>query len=165
MAMKLDLRKIIDCPGAKYPFSFALSEDTLDFPGVKEYLSDVIAEGCVYNEAGVLMLDATVSADMLCICDRCGTEFESEKVTDCQVVLVEEDPDDNPELFVVEGCEVDLDEVLSTCFILDMETKFLCKEDCKGLCSRCGKNLNDGPCECKKEIDPRFAVLSQLLDK
>ena len=56
-------------------------------------------------------------------------------------------------------------EVLSTCFILDMETKFLCKEDCKGLCPSCGKNLNLGPCGCRKEIDPRFAVLEQLLDK
>jgi uncharacterized protein len=46
-----------------------------------------------------------------------------------------------------------------------METKFLCREDCKGLCARCGKNLNLGPCGCGKEIDPRFAVLEQLLDK
>ena len=46
-----------------------------------------------------------------------------------------------------------------------METKFLCSEDCKGLCPRCGKNLNLGPCGCRKEPDPRFAVLEQLLDK
>ena len=81
------------------------------------------------------------------------------------VVLAEEDSSDSPELFVLKGDELDLDEVLSTCFILDMETKFLCKEDCKGLCPSCGKNLNLGPCGCRKEIDPRFAVLEQLLDK
>ena len=39
------------------------------------------------------------------------------------------------------------------------------EEDCKGLCSTCGKNLNLGPCGCRKQIDPRFAVLEQLLDK
>ena len=71
----------------------------------------------------------------------------------------------HPELFVLEGTEIDVQEVLSTCFILDMETKFLCREDCKGLCARCGRNLNLGPCGCGKEIDPRFAVLEQLLDK
>ena len=64
-----------------------------------------------------------------------------------------------------EGDEIDLDEILSTCFVLDMETKFLCREDCKGLCDRCGSNLNLGPCGCRKQIDPRFAVLEQLLDK
>lgn len=163
-AMKVDLRKIVDLPGGEIPFGFDLSCDGLDFPSVVEYRSNPIAEGRIYNEAGVLHLEASVTADMLCICDRCGAEFESTKVTDCQLILVEEDPDDNPELFVVEGCEADLDEILSTCFILSMETKFLCREDCKGLCSKCGRNLNDGPCNCKKEIDPRFAVLSQLLD-
>ena len=81
------------------------------------------------------------------------------------VTIVEEDTADNPELFLLEGDEIDLDEILSTCFVLDMETKFLCSEDCKGLCSTCGKNLNLGPCECRKPIDPRFAVLEQLLDK
>ena len=40
---------------------------------------------------------------------------------------------------------------------------FLCSEDCKGLCAVCGKNLNEGPCDCKPEPDPRLAVLAQLL--
>ncbi len=55
-------------------------------------------------------------------------------------------------------------DVLETCFILNMDQKFLCSEDCKGLCERCGRNLNDGPCGCGKQLDPRMAVLSQLLD-
>ena len=65
----------------------------------------------------------------------------------------------------LEGDGVDLTDILETLFILDMETKFLCREDCKGLCSTCGRNLNLGPCGCRKQIDPRFAVLEQLLDK
>ena len=80
-------------------------------------------------------------------------------------MLTAEEQDDNVDLFPLDGDAVDLDEVLSTCFILDMETKFLCREDCKGLCPTCGKNLNLGPCGCRKQVDPRFAVLEQLLDK
>ena len=102
---------------------------------------------------------------MLCICDRCGSEFPSTKVTELDATIVEEDTGVNPELFVMEGDEIDLDEILSTLFILDMETKFLCSPDCKGLCPSCGKNLNLGPCTCRKSLDPRFAVLEQLLDK
>jgi uncharacterized protein len=41
----------------------------------------------------------------------------------------------------------------------------LCKPDCKGLCSSCGANLNEGPCECEAEIDPRFAKLKELLSR
>ena len=87
------------------------------------------------------------------------------KETPLSVTIVEENTGDDPDLYILEGDEIDLDEILSTCFVLDMETKFLCDEDCKGLCSSCGQNLNLGPCKCRKPIDPRFAVLEQLLDK
>ena len=163
--MKLNLKKIIDMPGASVPFECELETEGLDFAGISRYVSAPSAEGCIYNEAGVLHLEADITASMICICDRCGEEFPSIKETPVDAVLVEENTGDDPELFVIQGEEADLDEILSTCFILDMETKFLCSEDCKGLCPTCGKNLNLGPCECRKQPDPRFAVLEQLLDK
>lgn len=163
--MRLNLREIIEIPGGSVPFECELETDSLDFQSIAAYNSKPHAEGRVYNEAGVLRMEGEITADMRCICDRCGEEFESVKVTEINATIVEEDPGDNPELFFLEGDEIDLDEIVSTCFILDMETKFLCKEDCKGLCPTCGKNLNLGPCGCRKQLDPRFAVLEQLLDK
>jgi len=163
--MRLNLREIIEIPGGSVPFKCELETEGLDFPSIKEYISRPFAEGRVFNEAGILTLEGTLTAEMICYCDRCGAEFDSVKEMPLSVTIVEEDTADNPELFLLEGDEIDLDEILSTCFVLDMETKFLCSEDCKGLCSTCGKNLNLGPCECRKPIDPRFAVLEQLLDK
>ncbi|MBR0162040.1 MAG: DUF177 domain-containing protein [Oscillospiraceae bacterium] len=163
--MRLDLRELIVNPSSRIPFETELDTERLDFPSVKAYLSAPTAEGVVCSEAGVLHLRGTVTADLLCTCDRCGQEFESVKETDVDAVLAEEENEDNPDLFLLQGTEIDLQELLSTCLILDMETKFLCREDCKGLCPRCGRNLNLGPCGCEKEIDPRFAVLEQLLDK
>ena len=66
---------------------------------------------------------------------------------------------------ITAGDSADLDEIVRTVFVLNLDSKLLCKPDCKGLCSRCGKNLNDGPCGCQKEIDPRLAALKQLLTK
>ena len=163
--MRLNLREIIEIPGGSVPFDFPLETDGLDFLSVSAYRAKPRVAGRVFNEAGILRLEGTVTAEMTCICDRCGEEFDSEKVTELSVTIVEEDPEDNPELYILDGDEIDLDEIASTCFILDMETKFLCREDCKGLCARCGKNLNLGPCGCGKQKDPRFAVLEQLLDK
>ena len=163
--MRLDLRELIVNPERRLPFHLELETGNLDFPSVREYLHPPVADGVVSSEAGILHMRGSITADMLCVCDRCGQEFESTKETAVDAVLVEEESEDNPELFVLEGTEIDAQEVLSTCFILDMETKFLCREDCKGLCARCGRNLNLGPCGCGKEIDPRFAVLEQLLDK
>ena len=163
--MLLNLREIIEVPGASVPFECELDTDNLDFPSVAGYISLPHAEGTVFNEAGILRLTGTVTAEMRCICDRCGEEFESTKVTELEATIVEEDTGVDPELFILDGDSIDIDEIVSTLFILDMETKFLCREDCKGLCTRCGKNLNLGPCGCRKQLDPRFAVLEQLLDK
>ena len=60
--------------------------------------------------------------------------------------------------------ELDLDEVVTTAFVLAMDTTNLCSEDCKGLCAKCGADLNLGPCGCRPEVDPRLAALAQLLD-
>ena len=163
--MLLDLRKIIYVPGASVEFDCELDCERLDFPSVSRYPVLPRAHGQVFNEAGVLRLTGEIEAEMICFCDRCGEEFESKKTTKVDAVLTAEEQDDNVELFPLEGDAVNLDEVLSTCFILDMETKFLCREDCKGLCPTCGRNLNLGPCTCRKQTDPRFAVLEQLLDK
>ena len=52
-----------------------------------------------------------------------------------------------------------------TDLLLALPTKHLCREDCRGLCPRCGKNLNEGLCGCREDkVDPRLAVLAQLMD-
>lgn len=161
--MKLNLREIIEVPGAKLPFSCVLSTEMLDFPSVLGYDGPLQAEGMVMNIAGILTLQATILAKMHCVCDRCGTEFDREKTVAVEVgIAVDESEED---LFQMEEDEIDLDEVLYTCFVLDTDAKVLCKPNCKGLCAGCGANLNVDECTCKKEIDPRWAVLEQLLDK
>jgi len=120
----------------------------------------------VRNTAGVLELTGTLKTDMLCVCDRCGGEYDLKKETPLRAVISEDDSDEeNPDVFPLEGDGIDLTEIIRTLFILDMDTKFLCSPDCRGLCPTCGANLNLGPCGCRKESDPRMAVLEQLLDK
>jgi uncharacterized protein len=49
---------------------------------------------------------------------------------------------------------------------MEFPSRFLCSDDCKGLCQRCGKNLNEGACNCgKDEIDPRLAPLKKILEE
>ena len=70
--MRLDLREIIEIPGGSVPFSCELETEGLDFPSVLAYRKKPYAEGRVYNEAGILHLTGTLTAEMTCICDRCG---------------------------------------------------------------------------------------------
>ncbi len=164
--MKLNLRDIIEIPGSRVPFSQEVDTELLDFPSVLEYTAPITAEGEVTNTAGILTLTGTLHAEMRCVCDRCGAEFARVKDLPLRVgVTADPAADDDPELFPLEGDMLDLDEVLTTCFVLDMEAKSLCRPDCAGLCEQCGANLNLGPCACRKPLDPRLAVLEQLLDK
>lgn len=74
-------------------------------------------------------------------------------------------PEDEPEL-VIDGRNIlDLTEVIRQFAVIETEDPVLCKPDCKGLCSQCGSNLNEGPCSCEQMTgDPRLAVLAQLVD-
>ena len=59
---------------------------------------------------------------------------------------------------------IDLGEIVREMLVLEIPLKYLCKESCKGLCPRCGRNLNPGPCPCAPAPeDPRFAPLKKLL--
>lgn len=164
--MKLNLREIIEVPGASLPFSCEPDTDRLDFPFIVRYLSAPRASGVVKNTAGLLTLKGELQADMVCVCDRCMGEYECSKILPLDVTLAADmEDDESADVFPLDADELDLSDLLETCFILDMEAKHLCREDCKGLCERCGANLNLGPCGCGKETDPRLAVLEQLLDK
>ena len=166
--MLLGLSKIIDCPGASVPFSTRVDLSDLCY-GVSYPVSEpVLAEGVVKNTAGVLMMTGKVATCIHGICDRCAANFDREVSFPIEVVLVTEMANEENEdewVFPLEGDSADLDDIVRTVFVLNLDSKLLCREDCKGLCCRCGRNLNDGPCACQKELDPRFAALKQLLEK
>ena len=161
----MNLHELLLNPGSRLPFRCELSTNRLDFPAVLSYTAAPVGEGFIVNNAGALTLRGTLSAAMRCVCDRCAAEFDREVSYPLDIPLASELQDEeNPDYFLLEGDELDLEELLETVFILNMDTRFLCRDDCKGLCSRCGKNLNEGPCDCRTESDPRLAVLEQLLD-
>ena len=65
---------------------------------------------------------------------------------------------------IIEDKKFDMLPVVEEEIMLEMPSRTLCKEDCRGLCQKCGKNLNEGDCDCdKKEVDPRLAILKTLL--
>ena len=166
--MLLGLSKIIDCPGAELSFSTSVDLSDLCY-GVSYPVSEPVkAEGKVRNTAGVLMMTGEITTCIHGTCDHCAGAFDRDVNIPLNVVLVTEMANEENEdewVFPLEGDSADLDDIVRTVFVLNLDSKLLCKEDCQGLCHRCGKNLNEGPCNCQKELDPRFAALMQLLEK
>ena len=161
----IDLHELILRPGTSMSFRRELSTERLDFPAVLSYEIPPAGEGVIVNSAGAMSLTGTIRARMLCRCDRCAREFARETAVDVTTRLADQLQDEeDPDYFLLEGDKLDIDDLLESAFILSMDQQLLCREDCKGLCPRCGADLNDGPCGCGKESDPRLAVLEQLLD-
>ena len=163
--MRLDLRDVIHTPDAKKSFQFQLDLSDPDFYGRRPIVRPVLVQGSVTNHAGALVLEGTASSTLDLACDRCGKEFSREKVVKLDSLVAQElEDEESDDILLLEGTELDLDQVATEAFVLAMDTKNLCSDDCKGLCARCGANLNLGPCGCKPEVDPRLAALAQLLD-
>lgn len=81
----------------------------------------------------------SIAATLLLVCSRCLKEVE--KALDKEITL---------SIPIEKGVTaIDLSDDIREEIILDYPVKFLCKDDCKGLCPKCGKDLNEGPCNCK----------------
>lgn len=155
--MLLDLSRIIAVPGGVVPFETSLDLHTMQFGSCCPVTEPVQAKGSVRNTAGVLELTGTVWTTLHGVCDRCAAAFARPVEYPIEAVLVtsmESDEFENPWVFELVEDRADLDDILTTAFVLNMDQKLLCREDCKGLCFRCGKNLNEGPCDCRASRIP-----------
>jgi uncharacterized protein len=160
--MLLDLREIIGVPGGKVRFDYEPNLTNAESGSVVRIKQPSRAAGNVANNAGVLTFSANVDAVCVCVCARCLKEFEYPVHQQISAYLTEGDIYDTADGYFLQGDKVDADEIISTEFILEMDSRYLCFDDCAGLCEGCGADLNNGPCACGKKIDSRFAVLEQL---
>lgn len=104
-------------------------------------------------------------------CDRCLDKFNKSIISESKLIYTEdktlvdstEEEKDEIRYLRPEDTDVDLSEDIRQYLFLSVPVKMLCRDECKGLCPKCGKNLNFDKCECKKElIDPRWEKLKEL---
>ena len=131
-----------------------------------DFTEPVTVMGNVKNMAGYMVLSADVKVTYHTMCARCA-----EPVSSTLEISFEKDiassgdvSSENDDYIIIEDKKLDLLPSVEEEIMLEMPSRTLCKEDCLGLCQKCGKNLNEGDCSCeKKEVDPRLAILKTLL--
>jgi uncharacterized protein len=138
----------------------------VEFYGTCPLKSPVSVKGSAFSRAGIVTLSVECDCEYTAPCDRCGEETVKHYKVPIERVLVSQlENDENDEIILVQDFKLDLYEPVYTEVVLAMPSKHLCTKDCKGLCFKCGKNLNDGPCGCAtKEVDPRLRALAELLE-
>ncbi len=163
--MIIDLESVFNVEGMSVDISHEADYSAEELDGVFPFTAPVCISGRVANETGIVTIDADVSLELKIPCSRCAREFTMPLDIPVFHTLVREVAnEDNDELICVSDSQFDVDPLIKEDVFLSLPFKFLCSEDCKGLCPKCGRNLNDGPCSCEPETDPRLDVLRQLLD-
>ncbi len=164
--MIIELESIFNTEGLKVPFDYELSLDSVLVSGYCPIVGPVRVSGAVENRAGIVNLTARADLVYEAPCDRCAVDVKrsfSFPVEHTLVVALESG--DNDDFLEVPNLRLNLDELVEEDVNLALPSKYLCNDDCKGLCPTCGKNLNETQCDCKAPIDPRLEVLLQLLDE
>lgn len=163
--MLLDLKPLFAGSRAFLPVDFSMDLSELSFLGVKPLKAPVTISGKIVSRAGVVESQLNCEVEYTAPCDRCCKETVKNYSFSINRTIVQSlENEENDEMVVVEDMKLDLEDFCYADIVMSLPTKFLCKESCRGLCSACGKDLNQGDCGCNtKEVDPRLAALAELL--
>lgn len=148
--MVADLRRIFNTAGLKESFDYTMSSS--DFPENDSFSfkGDIAVSGEFYNRADVVHLDYSIRFALDIVCDRCLKEFVRDYYFEFRHIVVKTVSSDNDEYVIAENDRVDMNEIAISDLLLSLPTKMLCRDDCKGLCSVCGCDLNESGCNCHK---------------
>lgn len=165
--MLLDITHIFENEGETLPFAFGLDLSDVQINGVFPFSEPVPMRGKVQNVAQTVFLTAEAAFDLKVPCDRCAEEYEQQhRYTFSHPLAMQLRQEEQDEYLLVPDGQLDLAALLHADVLLALPSKYLCKDDCKGLCPVCGTNFNNGSCRCnQRQTDPRFEVLRQLIDK
>lgn len=151
--MNIELISIIGNEGAKIPFDgeVVISDNNIS--------ANLKITGKVSNLSERLQVTADVDSDIKTFCDRCLVPIQTKLTFAIEEVVGENE-------ITMNGTVLDIGDIARRNFFANLPMKFLCQENCNGLCANCGENLNIKKCDCEHDIiDERFAALKKLLEK
>ena len=163
--MNIDLRGVFSGRVPELSINEKFDFSNLELNGITPVASDVAVDCVVGKRADIVKIEGKAVFTYKAPCDRCATETEREYEIPIEHIIVNSVENEDEEDFIVsENMELDLEDLIRTDISLLVPYLFLCKEDCKGVCSGCGKNLNEEECTCKPQVDERFAKLSEFFE-
>lgn len=165
--MVLDVGSLFEGAISELPFEAELDLSKEKVANQVIFPDKMHVTGKVSARAGIVSLAYSADTSLETVCDLCLDSIVEPWEKSFSHVLILESNDDEPVLYVAcpDGL-LDVSQMVLSDVFLSLPIRFVCRPDCKGLCDQCGKNLNDGPCDCpKQDIDPRLLPLQKLLEE
>ena len=162
--MKINIASVLRNDGASKPFSGQIQLGNVQFMGSNiDFYQPLDIEGRVQNMGGTIEITAHISGSYRVDCSRCSVTVEENIDADLFESVESDFSDADEECVTVSGTVIDISGSIEACIFSNVPMQFLCKEDCRGLCPKCGINLNEKECNCEDEVyDPRFAIFRNL---
>ena len=157
----LDVHELLEEPGSRRSIVFDAPVPELR-AGLVEVQSDVHLDLVLDELDGGVLVRSTLSGEVIGQCRRCLTPVGQTFALEGSE-LFRPPTDVWEEGYALKDATIDLEPMARDLIALELPTSPLCRPDCAGLCSRCGADLNDGPCACPEESDPRWSALKDLV--
>ncbi len=110
-----------------------------------------------------VLAQGTIQATIRLNCARCLEPFHLQLEAPFEEVYYYTGKGEEDWIFLA-GKVIDLEPEITKAIFSEIPMKALCREDCRGFCPACGRNLNEEECRCRQnKVDPRLAVLEELL--
>jgi Predicted metal-binding, possibly nucleic acid-binding protein len=162
--MKINVSEISRVDGASMNISF--EEPILDVIEPQDgftFEKPVSFNGKITNISRILKLDGILKFYYTANCSRCLKPITGEGEIHITEDFMEGESNENIDVYSFQGYYIELDKALFDNIILSLPVKLLCSDDCKGICLMCGKDLNEGQCNCEHiEINPKLEVLKNF---
>ena len=159
----LDISKLLSGETESIPFDLGPFSEQSEENGI--LVSSLRFFGEAKSQSDSIYLAGTVTGTLTAPCARCLTPVERLFSADIRFAVVTSEEESEEEVLLAEGQKIDLISLMQETVITYMPMRLLCKEECKGLCPKCGKDLNTEDCKCEhKEIDPRLAGLADFFE-
>lgn len=148
--MILQIKRIFERVGDQMDISGAVPLEELgEVSAIGKFVSPISLSGKLINRAGMVSLDYSLKTEILHRCDRCLDEFlRKYELTFSHILVTDESALNSEDDVLCDGSALDMNELAISDLLVEIPTKILCREDCRGLCPTCGKNLNEGGCGC-----------------
>ena len=159
--MKIDVSEILKTVGASLDIKFEGPLEELNSIGLDiKFENFVNFIGHVENNDDILKLSGKLRVNYATVCFRCLNEINGSLDLAINENFTKVDKLKDIEAYTYESKYIEIDKMLIDNIILNIPMKQLCIESCKGLCQRCGNNLNEKSCDCKDDnINPNLEVL------
>lgn len=166
--MIIDLAGLFGDYGGEKAVSGICNFDKTEFMGAEySFPGGLEVSGKITKDMKALHLACRVSGKITTSCARCLKEITVPVDFELSEMMVrdsESEIAEDEDIIVISGDEICIDDIVLNNFFMDLPGKFLCSPDCRGLCPKCGKDLNLGDCGCNdEETDPRWAVLAEIM--